>query len=379
MFGKPFFAGAILAAMVLLPLMLLIKTRGGGGPDETPPVVTLPREATPPQEEVEAVRAPSQRVAVERMEIEPVTDIDTKRLAVDLRDAVLSGGDVAAVLKESEGREAEVMRAYLTLLRDEGDLRRFAKLTQSLSSLPDPDGIVLRYCQAEVVVEERPIVKLILSEVLEARPDKGSIGPLRDLLNQYWYSENPDEAFGLLRTSLRGLGRIDSEAARDEIWKRFHGAPTDKLKSEALGALAMRLDDDVVSDLQEVMGNGLLSEEVRLGAARALARGMRETPGELGVDLGKVYASVGDHGVRAEFIRSAAETGKRRGLGFVEARLLDPGEDQEVRMAAVLALHHYGDDHSLEALATLTEGKGNGLLASHARAAVEAIRRRSGE
>ncbi|MCZ6601420.1 MAG: hypothetical protein O6952_00275, partial [Planctomycetota bacterium] len=220
---KPFLAGIFLATLAMIPILIFTRkapeeTKTDGSSSDTPVDPSLQDEGiwTEPTGSNGDQETPS---------AELIAGMGAKQIALALRVVVLQGGDPAELLLAAGDEEAEAIRAYLALIRDENDLRLFAKLTQSLGSLSDPEGDILSYCQKELVADDRPIMKLILAEILEGRPDEASIGPLRQVLDQYWDSENPDEGRGVMRSALQSLGKIDSEAARQEIWRRFRAAP----------------------------------------------------------------------------------------------------------------------------------------------------------
>lgn len=379
MLGKPFVAGIILASVASVPVILLVWTRGQEVSEEGPKSAGTPgvgRAVAGPR------RAPARGPRVSRKASPTPSSpagATARALAARLREAILAGGDVASVLVDAKGQESEAMRAYLSLIHSESDLRLFAKLTHSLAGLPDPSGDILAYCQREAVEEDRPIVKLLLVQILEGRPEEGSIPALREVLNQFWHSEDAQEGWSVLRAALRGLGKIDSGVAREEVWKRFWAAPTDDLKSEALSALALRMDDTVIDGIQNVIANSTLPEEVRIGAVQALATGLKNRPSTVVEVLETAFNQVEAVAIRAELIRTAAESGERPGLGFAEDRLTDTREAREIRLAAALALRHYGDERSLVSLNHVANLPGDSRLSALCRAAAEAIRRRSGD
>jgi hypothetical protein len=375
---KPYVAGIALAAIVIIPLFVILMVRGGrDGRPTAPPTETVRRPAPTSSDPAggETPREAGRAAPVPA----PSAASDPKAFAALMRETVLQGGDLEALLAGAEGDLSAAIRAYLDLVKREEELRDHAKMTQSLASLPDPSGDILRYCQKQLVDEERPVLKLILAQILEERADESSIGAFREVLDQYWYAENPAEAWGVLRSSLRGLGKIGSEKARGELWERFWKARTDELKSEVLRALAVQMDMDVITGIRGVIGNTDVPEEIRIGAVDALASGLEGDRDRADAVMTSVYGLVKDDQIRAEVVKSMAELGGREGMKFVGDRLLDYSESETVKLAAVFALHHYGNRDSLDLMKRAITRERGTHLAVLAQEAADAIRARIGE
>lgn len=375
MLKKPFVLGVILAIVIVVPLLVIIMVRRGRA--VPPPLETAGHSDAGPREDIDTGATPE----VDRPVGPAARPIgkEARALAAAIREAVLKGEDLEALLAGAGGDLAEAIRAYLDLVRQEEELQSHAKMIQALADLPDPSGDVLRFCQEGMVSEDRTVLKMIMAQILEARADESCIGAFHDVLEQYWYLENPLEGWGVMRASLRGLGKIGSKEAREELWEKFWKAPNEELAGEVLSSLTLRMDQDVIKGIRGVIKSSEVPEEVRIGAVGTLAAGMKADRKETDTVMISVYGDVDEDVVRAQVIKSAAETGGRVGLEFVADRMLDYTESDEVRLAAIFALHHYGDRDSLDFLQRVIVRERGTQLAILAKEAVEAIRQRVGE